>query len=115
MAGFTKASIRQKFSRMQSNWFSGANVTCLYRGETFTAIRNDLSLEQTAAFHGLGEDYDFVLHANLADVTSTVRTNERIVLSGADVGGEDLTMRIMGKSIDAVDGVIRLSVKHLYE
>lgn len=115
MPGMTKTAILQKFSRMQSSWFAGASVTCNYRGQSFDATRNDLTLDQAATFIGLGEDYDFVLFASLNDVTQTVRTNERIVLSGASVGGEDLTMRVMGRSIDPVDAVIRLSVKYLYE
>lgn len=115
MPGFTKKSIQQKFERMQKNWFSGASVTCTYRGQTFTATRNDLSLEQASNWIGLGEDYDFVLFASLDDVTSTVRDDERITLSGASMGGADTEMRIMGRTVDPLDGIVRLSVKYLYE
>lgn len=115
MSGISQNGIRQKFSRMQSNWFAGASVTCSYRGQTFTATRNDLSLEQATNWQGLGEDYDFVLFASLDDVTSTVRNDERITLTGASLGGEGNEMRITGKAIDPVDGLVRLSVKYLYE
>lgn len=98
---------------MRDNVFTGSQITVAYRGESFTGMRNSLTLEQIGQLYGLVEGYEFSIYASLEDVTEEIRDDERVVLSGAAVGTESLTMRVMGKMIDGVNGVIRLDIKEL--
>jgi hypothetical protein len=108
--------IKAVFSAIKSGPLASAAVTCTYQTDTFTGLRTSLKADVNHTLYGEDSDYEFSIYVEVSELTTDIKTDERITVSGADFGTTASSpMRVMGSEVDSVSGLVRLDVGSLFQ
>tara|TARA_R110002020_G_scaffold67524_1_gene177307 strand:- start:851 stop:1192 length:342 start_codon:yes stop_codon:yes gene_type:complete len=111
----TTAQVRSVFAALKTGALSSAAVSCVYQGDSFTGIRSSLETDINHTLYGEDSDYDFSVYVELSELTTDVKTDERITITGDFGTSATSPMRVIGSQVDSVSGLVRLDVGSLFQ
>ena len=107
--------IRAVFSAIKTGALASAAVSCTYQGDTFTGLRTSLDADVNHTLYGEDSDYDFSIYVEVSELTTDIKTDERITVTGDFGTTATSPMRVIGSQIDSVSGIVRLDVGSLFQ